>query len=1534
MGENLLAGIGDAYWYEWYVGLEKVLDLLNPDSNVIGVTLQASQQQGLDDVVVKYADKKLECIQVKHTRKDSSLTYTFLFCDHTDNGKNKPACIKEYSDDWKKIKDQYKQCIPIMYTNRGIGNRSYTPPKGKGYRRPALNKFWPELKKELDVAESISDIQFAAMVNHSSKSIHELGEMYKIAFSNILQKMPALTDSEKLIFLKEFQIYSDENNDLDNLKELVNNKLASLLKVDIHQCEKYHNRLLRGLTDWTISTRFQEEITKEQVRTVLGLKKDELVGEHYLATEEPFFESRKQWIIDLENEILSLNKGTFFISGEPGAGKTNIISYIANENDSIIVSRFHAFKPMQVEYDVMPADEGLYSPEDFWKNTLIQIRDKFEGCLEEYNVPVAVEAYNSIDALRKEVLRLAYCLYEKTSKPTVIAVDGIDHTARAGRKNTFLNTLPSPSRLPTGVIFILAGQPYSNNNDYPLWIRDDEVITKTVPPLIKDDIGQLLQKDNVVFDDASIDETAEYILTVTKGNTLSVMYAVYDARCHHTIRDYEKYITERKLANGIDAYYNYIWESALERWDEQYIHVDIVLSGIMTLLNRGITLQLLLSLIKDSIKITDIQLASWLQSLEPLIVKNDKGFYVTYINDVRLFLIKRFELAGESRQLVASRICDYILTENSNIALKHDSLFKSLIMAERKQEIPGYFNAKYAYEAVIMHRPLIELEEQTYLVLEVLTEDGDLNCLVDVSCAIGTITQYQNSIFSDEDYLYNVDESLPCETKAFSSSLMSISDLLNALVQIKQLLESGYKDRAKSAFKRWIANRTPGQIATKYVSGEDKKYHYNVNETLHKVLQLYGKLSFMFGERYSSDEDLVEEDEDMEAVFSQGVFDACKGNITKSAIKKVHCLVKCYWLNDYYKFTNDVLFYGQKDAIIFFIEQYSKNITGSLESIILYLYALVLGNSAMEYPDLERINDHENTYLEFLYKIWAYAFCDLDKCIDFVDEGIGKFSDNQGKAYEWRFLVSQILFVKDLYVMSNAGDISVSDEDFSIYLGCIIRGDSSIDVGIEIKIREFRQHLIIVLLLILDKMDERHKLLALPILEKHMKCSYWLIENIWEFVVKYEKNPIILKNIYDLWMAPKGKVWKLSQEEIKDCATRFIIMGNKMGWVDKCQNSQKLLNAKQILGYSSHKEYGGYSLLRWYEDLSSNDSFIWETLGVKLLNISGVISETGDNRAEVYMEAAVASSAGRCGIGDLIRFSYIPNSRDNQWCQTVFDAVIAYLENSEDSKEELLELWKCVCPVFPTIAGSLYNNISAIYIEDLRKAIIASAHKQGIVIEKDMNEIRTAFYEQNCGLRDSYIIPQRWFDEDDVVTVGEPLKVYLENLSPQRTLTSDEWRSIISLLKEAVRKGENVEAELIFSLILKRPKDYANWEWDGIQDLIVELIPYLSDDNIRRLLQDIIERNRENQKSFNRRLNFFYPNMDLEYLAYAYSRNTDFEKQVEQYSKILNTHEMWITADGIIEMPVLFSLKELKEESYSMKILIERLSEITASWLH
>lgn len=107
----------------------------------------------------------------------------------------------------------------------------------------------------------------------------------------------------------------------------------------------------------------------------------------------------------------------------------------------------------------------------------------------------------------------------------------------------------------------------------------------------------------------------------------------------------------------------------------------------------------------------------------------------------------------------------------------------------------------------------------------------------------------------------------------------------------------------------------------------------------------------------------------------------------------------------------------------------------------------------------------------------------------------------------------------------------------------------------------------------------------------------------------------------------------------------------------------------------------------------------------------------------------------------------------------------------------------------------------------------------------------------------------------------------------------------------------------------------------------MELIPLLDEKDIRRLIQDIIDRNKEYQHKYDKPLSFFYPNMDIEYLAYAYNRNTEVEKRIKLYAKILDMHEMWITANGMIELPSLFELKEITEGN-DIDDLIERLYQL------
>ena len=126
--------------------------------------------------------------------------------------------------------------------------------------------------------------------------------------------------------------------------------------------------------------------------------------------------------------------------------------------------------------------------------------------------------------------------------------------------------------------------------------------------------------------------------------------------------------------------------------------------------------------------------------------------------------------------------------------------------------------------------------------------------------------------------------------------------------------------------------------------------------------------------------------------------------------------------------------------------------------------------------------------------------------MDFATEGIAQWKENQGNKYLWRLLVNRILFVSDLNKVACGEEIRISDDDFCRYVYDVLLGESRMDVGVQLKIREFQQHLIVVMLLTLGKLDEKYKKLALPIIEKRMENSCWLIENLWEYVLRNEKE--------------------------------------------------------------------------------------------------------------------------------------------------------------------------------------------------------------------------------------------------------------------------------------------------------------------------------------------------------------------------------------------------------------------------------------------
>src|SRR6266571_3205708 len=69
------AGKGDPYWYEWTVGLQRVVEMLRPESGIESVSFQVAGVKGWDDVVIRYKDGRRDLIQVKHSRVGRNITF-------------------------------------------------------------------------------------------------------------------------------------------------------------------------------------------------------------------------------------------------------------------------------------------------------------------------------------------------------------------------------------------------------------------------------------------------------------------------------------------------------------------------------------------------------------------------------------------------------------------------------------------------------------------------------------------------------------------------------------------------------------------------------------------------------------------------------------------------------------------------------------------------------------------------------------------------------------------------------------------------------------------------------------------------------------------------------------------------------------------------------------------------------------------------------------------------------------------------------------------------------------------------------------------------------------------------------------------------------------------------------------------------------------------------------------------------------------------------------------------------------------------
>ena len=150
-----MPGAGDPHIYEWYVGLENVIKMLNPDSGIKHVIFQHDEYDTIDDVVVEYNNGDAQvCYQVKHnigTAAPNNLTFgSMLEIPKRKKGQGTPKekkCLFEAMFwGWKKAATA-TTITPVLFTNRKIlDRRAGRHLNGSSYSAYAVNDFISQIQ--------------------------------------------------------------------------------------------------------------------------------------------------------------------------------------------------------------------------------------------------------------------------------------------------------------------------------------------------------------------------------------------------------------------------------------------------------------------------------------------------------------------------------------------------------------------------------------------------------------------------------------------------------------------------------------------------------------------------------------------------------------------------------------------------------------------------------------------------------------------------------------------------------------------------------------------------------------------------------------------------------------------------------------------------------------------------------------------------------------------------------------------------------------------------------------------------------------------------------------------------------------------------------------------------------------------------------------------------------------------------------------------------------------------------------------------
>ncbi len=1478
-------GMQDPDWYEWTVGQTYLVEMLNPDSHILYVEYQADVFLGLDDIVVTYNDGRVRYIQVKHTRSGDSLTFGDLVSVNT----SKPhSLLYQLAEGWNKERKKSKISEVILFTNRYAGEKTARA-GNNSILRPPLSSFLPDLETQLTQAKTFSDLVFPE---------------YENAWSEWCEQLTCIEEEgDKLLFLRNLRIKPNQK-ELSELDQDIRVKLQEYLGVGEDTARLLHIKMTGALKEWTVSTRASSRITVEKLYDALSIIEDSLPYNHDLIPVPAFFESRQKLVDKIEYDLLNSCEKYYFLSGDPGSGKTNIISKLCCGNASVIDIRYYAFEPIDPAKEYFTSDVSTRVSKDvFWNTLLNKLRELLQGKLYKYKVPVS-NSFLTLEEKRKHFFRIIEAYAKEENRYFIIAVDGIDHAARAGViENTFLHSLPHPDYLPNNVKILISGQPKDKYN-YPIWLYQSLPSVKEycVPSIQPSDVVSLVNDKCSHLDEQVRLVFSNIIYKYAEGNTLAAVFACHEALTCKEPVEFEKKLQSRKLSGNIQDYYLSIWNNAKKQMGIPF--VDYKMAGTFAFLNEHIDGKKLNEIYSQE----PISVSMWncvLKALSPLLNEHN-GSYSVLHNDVRVFFAGIIGVDQSQVKEVYSNLSNYYINQKERTHGYYSDSIRFLIAAGRIQEFDSIYSPEFVLSAYVDGIEIAELKKISNDLLEhVISETPlDWNKLRILSLGYLTIDQIEKSSYEIDDTSFRrADKHLsthPYECFVTSKDKWNSHVLADVLNLIDELYESGEQERGRSVFCNWFANTDVCEINNILKEDTDDLFSgtkRDFSKLLARVIVHVGKYTWLS----SIDRELAKNEQFLSGIArdtEDTIFHSLCGDEFSSAFSSLHVhFIDSLILGIKRKIENNQFC----DIITIARVLGREPLDNSLSKLVLTFLNILSDTSISDditnsqlCEEIRTLEIPETPYeiVIPLYSIYAVvrSYIQTDSRASIANDIVAMYMKShkyESSNYMLLFFNSVCYLGKWLRARRDKKPFLESADDLGAILKNLYckkwsyneRGSNTFDI-------------------------EAMILKAFINLSKDEDTQFQSVVNDWyerifadnpanqllDPGMLYYRNDIDhIQKWIDEWLCENGRVWN---EEI-GCRNRiikkFYDTTIQYGLFDKIDFRGALERACwSIIGFASHKEYSVQHLLNCYRNLVQNNIQNVYEFAIKVKEVSDRVNQIGDNRISYELNTQFYSDFGSLGDGaiiDLLRNDkYLTQGMEEP--AHLADILIGYLKTQVLDKERILIIWSLGIGLLDWRDESDHATIAA-----LRKAVALSAVRNEISdIENDLRIISPAYIDLHADPV-KFIIPERWWDEKhELMDMEESRRIVSNYLSKHQSNVGkhEVSKALATLFQSSSLSNEQIE------VILRHEFDEAS---SSIRNnSICAFLVGIGDDRIvDYAVSEYISKALEREN--------FYPELDLPEIISWRSQHKDNEFLHKSMESQIKMFDCWITAANHITMP-------------------------------